>query len=317
VPVVALGLVRPRILPAVTIPAARIPVLPPDAAWTDRLQAFVARAHDRGDLSGSSDPHAEYLVEQLVAEPADNRIAVHGDEVVGLVATDVKALVVAPAWRRQGIGRRLAGAGLDIELARGRGLVLGPPPGSDGALVFLRATGFAFHSALFELELPADRSLPPPAWPPGLAPRPVDAARDLAPFVALWNAAFAGHATPMISTERSIARWWREHPEELPHMLVVEPVDEPTALAGLCVTTPRAREGWVAGGEIAFVAVAPRRQGQGLGSSLLAWGIGHLREAGGGPVELSVNAHQQTALRLYERAGFLLTGTRERWERRA
>ena len=66
-----------------------------------------------------------------------------------------------------------------------------------GRSAFLEATGFGFHSTVWDLDLPADAAVPPPAWPDGHVGRPFDRTRDLDAWVRVFNAAFADHPTPL------------------------------------------------------------------------------------------------------------------------
>ncbi|MFO0601515.1 MAG: GNAT family N-acetyltransferase, partial [Polyangiales bacterium] len=110
------------------------------------------------------------------------------------------------------------------------------------------------------------------------------------------------------------AAWaWRHWAVDLPHTLVLAAADGSGRLVGLCQTSVRSAEGAAPAGAVDILAVAPAEQGRGLGRALLAWGVHHLREAGVGVVELTVNGANEGALRIYERAGFARAGARERW----
>jgi mycothiol synthase len=97
--------------------------------------------------------------------------------------------------------------------------------------------------------------------------------------------------------------------------LVVE--DQATGeLVGFCATAPVRTDGAIGEkGEIWTIGVRPDRQGRGLGRGLLRAGVARLRSLGVRDVDLSVNARNEHALRLYEDEGFVRTRTRERWTR--
>ncbi len=66
-------------------------------------------------------------------------------------------------------------------------------------------------------------------------------------------------------------------------------------------------------GEIAVVGLLPEWRGRGLGRQLLRWGVGYLRAAGFGEIELSVEARNARALELYRQEGFEATVEWPHW----
>ena len=148
-----------------------------------------------------------------------------------------------------------------------------------------------------------------------MRPAPFDRATDLAPWIALFNAAFADHPTPLQLDEPS----WRAFEASLPI------VDADTLLvadaAGDAGRVLRDRAEARRGQRRASAprsgrsASGPTGRARGLGRQLLRWGVGHLRGLGVRTVTLSVNGRNPRALGLYESEGFVRTGTRERWAR--
>jgi [ribosomal protein S18]-alanine N-acetyltransferase len=69
--------------------------------------------------------------------------------------------------------------------------------------------------------------------------------------------------------------------------------------------------------EILSIAVAPDHRGRGLSRELLLTHLGHLAGRGIRAVFLEVEENNQPARRLYARAGFAVTGRRERYYREA
>jgi mycothiol synthase len=287
-------------------------------ADVEALTPLVERAREAGEFLGSSDPHASFFLRALDA--GLNPIAVAVDagppqRLVGFVSPEFKVLVVEPGERGQGIGRALVDAGLDIERERGRpNALLGVLPDDAAAKAFLAATGFNYHSTLWDLELPPDAVVAPPSWPATAAARPFDQARDARPWIELFNAAFADHATPLqIPIEQADAPPDPDFVDADTEL--VEDVDS-GELIGFCATTPERVDGVVVPhGEIWTIGVRPDRQGQGLGRQLLRWGVQRLRSIGVREVSLSVNSRNEHALALYEREGFVRQTTRERWAR--
>jgi len=283
------------------------------------LASFVERAVQAGDFLGSSDPRAIFFLKSFEFAPSPTAVAVEanatGEDIVGLVSPEFKLAVVVPERRRRGIGRRLLEEAALIEQERGRSEVLmGVLPTDAAGKAFLRSAGFAYHSTLWDLSLPASVGVPEPVWPDGLRARPFQHDVDARAWISLFNAAFATHATPL---QIPI-----EHADIPPDPSYVDGDIELVAdavsgeLVGFCVTAPE-REGGVIGarGEIAEIGVRPDRQGRGLGRELLRWGVQRLRSIGVAEITLSVNSRNEHALALYEREGFERTTTRERWSR--
>ena len=90
------------------------------------------------------------------------------------------------------------------------------------------------------------------------------------------------------------------------HYLVEERDGAITAYAGLCAYAPH--EAYVQ-----TIAVAPRAQGRGIGTSLLKELIEETRRRGVDHLDLEVRADNDTARRLYERDGFAEIAVRRRY----
>jgi ribosomal-protein-alanine N-acetyltransferase len=67
--------------------------------------------------------------------------------------------------------------------------------------------------------------------------------------------------------------------------------------------------------EILSIAVEPKHRGRGLSRNLLLTHLGHLAGRGVRTVFLEVEENNQPARRLYDRAGFAVSGRRERYYR--
>lgn len=282
------------------------------------LARQVERARAAGEFSASSDATGTFLMKSLEFMPHPVAAAFEGDAVIGFVSPEVKIVVVDPEHRRRGIGRQLVEAGVEIEVARGRSqLLMGVAPDDEAGKAFLSATGFAFHSTLWDLGLPADRAVEAPAWPPELLVRTFDRTRDPAPWVSLFNAAFADHATPLQVDLASVLAL-NDDPTIVDDDLAVLEDRSSGALIGFCATQPE-REAGVVGprAEIWTVGVHPDYQGHGLGRQLLRWGIARLRGLGATEIVLSVNGRNEGALGLYLSEGFERRRTRDRWARPA
>ena len=62
-------------------------------------------------------------------------------------------------------------------------------------------------------------------------------------------------------------------------------------------------------GEVYVLGVDPEASGRGIGKALLWAGLHHLRDIGCHEVELFVDADNEPAVELYERAGFAIVRT--------
>jgi mycothiol synthase len=283
-----------------------------------RLAGPVERARAAGEFKASSDADAQFFLKSVALDPRIVTAAFDDAELVGFISSEFKVIVVEPEHRRRGIGRELVERAIDAERERGRpdvliGVLADDRPGH----AFLRATGFGRHSVLWDLNLPEDAEVAAPAWPAKLIARPFDRTHDVRPWIALFNAAFADHATPLQLDESFITAGLDDPDLADADTLLVEDPDGPDGgLVAFCAAAPMRRAGVVQPhGEIWTIGVRPDRQGTGLGRQLLRWGVGYLRGLGVARISLSVNARNDRALGLYESEGFVRAATRERWAR--
>ncbi len=287
------------------------------AADIEALAPQVARARAAGEFHASSDPEGGFFLGSFRFNPTPVAAAFGADgSVLGFASPEFKLVVVQPDVRRQGIGRALIAAAVDIERERGRPAVLmGTLPGDGAGEAFLRATGFGHHSTVWDLSLPADTASADPRWPAGVLARPFARDTDLRVWAELHNRAFADHPTPM-EVDLATLETAPADPN-VDDLDILLAADAATGLlVGFCSTFADRRDGRVGpDAEIHAIGVAPDRQGQGIGRQLLRWGIQRLRGQGVGEVRLSVNGRNQGALGLYRSEGFAPWRTRERWAR--
>ncbi len=283
---------------------------------TPALTAAMARAVEAGDMQASSDPAGAFVMKSFAVDPGLFGGAFEDGALVGFVSIDFKIVVVAPGRRRRGMGRALVDIAGDVARDRGRPeLIMGVVPGDPVGLAFLRATAFAYHSSVWDLELPAGRAVDAPRWPEGLAARPFAGRADVDEWIRVFNLAFADHATPM-QLERPMVIASLEDPDNEDDDVILAEDAATRELVGFCATDPGRREGRVGEhGEIWSVGVRPDRQGRGLGRQLVRAGVERLRSIGVPLVDLTVNGRNEGALHLYESEGFVRTRTRERWSR--
>jgi mycothiol synthase len=279
------------------------------------LETMLRAALESSDLRASSDPDLVFTMQLFSVQPGWFGGAFAGDELVGVVMPELKIAVVRPEQRRRGIGSRLVRLALRMEADRGRPeLFLGCVPEAPGGAAFLQATGFVFHSTVWNLDLPADRTVAPPVWPDGLVPRPFDRTRDVVALPAIVNVSFADHPTPMVMEEEMV-RASLDDPNVVDEDVLLLEDAGSGELVGFCMLDVLRKDGAVTSshGEIAMLGVRPDRQGRGLGRQLLRAGARYLRAAGVPDVGLAVNARNEGALALYESEGYVRARTRDRW----
>lgn len=203
-------------------------------------------------------------------------------------------LVTGPSARGRGLGGALATLALDS----------GPGPwaawshGDHPAASRLAARfGFEATRSLWVMRLADGVDVPPRSAPKGVVVRSFRHG-DEPGVLAVNAAAFADHpeqgALDRAGFDQRAAQAWFD-PEGL---LVAERDGE---VVGFHWT--KTHPGSPPHGEVYVIGVAPSMQGTGLGASLLAAGIDHLRSRGLGEVVLYVES-DNPAVRLYERAGF-------------
>ena len=240
--------------------------------------------------------------------------AFDGGELVGIISPEFKIAIVRPDRRRQGIGRTLVELGLEMERRRGRpDLLMGALPDEPVAHAFLAACGFSYHSVVYDLDLPPDRAVAAPVWPAGHVGRSFDRNRDVGAWVALFNAAFADHPTPL-QLDDSFIKQGLDDPDFVDADTIVVEELASGGLVGFCATDVHRHEGVLGtSAELWSIGVRPDRQGQGLGRQLVRAGVERVRSLGIVDVHLSVNARNAGALGLYEDEGFVRSRTRERY----
>lgn len=241
---------------------------------------------------------------------------------VGIVGEGELDLVVHPEHRGQGHGTR---ALAELLAKTGDDSVRDDPahgdPGRDdsvkawvhgdqpAAVRLLERRGFAPVRTLLRLELdPTALPLEPPAIPVGFTIRHFDPANDedAAALVRVNAAAFANHPEQGSLTlegfpELTKESWFR--PEDL-----VLCFDTDGNLAGFVWNKVTGTEA-----ELYVLAVDPTCAGRGLGRVLLGLSLVRMREGHPERVSLYVEADNEAALRLYERAGFTVARRSQQW----
>lgn len=254
----------------------------------------------------SRDPNVTHVL-SYAAEPALSGYAQvragSGDE------PPSAELVVAPGWRRQGVGSALLAA-LPQD-ARVWSHATGPAAAAADA--FARAMG---REPVRSLHVMGRSLVDGSPWPAAAVPerysvRPFEPGRDEDAWVAVNAAAFAAHPEQGALTrgdleQRMAQPWW--DPEGF--ILIVEEsvsatddtADDTDWIAAFHWTKVDPPEGDT--GEVYAVGVSPDRQGQGLGKAVTILGLDHLRSRGLRDVILYVDEENVAAVRTYAGLGF-------------
>jgi mycothiol synthase len=277
--------------------------------WRIMLAALEA-----GELEGTTRHDLEIERRALAVYADQTLVSLDAGRLAGFFATHVQLLIVRPADRRRGHGRRLVEAELARASARGDAQVLlAPPRGSQLAEAFCRALGFRYAFSLWQMRLDPRADVPPPAFPDDVVVRELGP-DDLPVYIALVNTSFAEHTSPLHILEE-IVRQAHSRPSFDPaDIAVVAPRGAPERLVAFCRTTPAERDGTLTG-EVHLIGVLPEWRGRGLGRELLRWGVAHLRAKAVDEITLAVETTNTRALSLYERNGFARVQEWPRWAR--
>ncbi|MEV0597037.1 mycothiol synthase [Nonomuraea cavernae] len=209
-------------------------------------------------------------------------------------------LVIHPAFRRMGHGRRLLGAVLEVTGGRLRLWAHGDHAGA-GALA--ASMGFERMRSLWQMRRSLFAPLPPYTVPDGVRLRAFVPGQDEEEWLKVNAAAFAHHPEQGSWTRDDLLR--REG----------EPWFDPAGFFLACRGDRLVGFHWtkIHGssehgheplGEVYVVGVDPSQQGTGLGKALILAGLHHLRSRGLAQAMLYVDEANTAAIRLYEGLGF-------------
>jgi mycothiol synthase len=244
-------------------------------------------------------------------DPGDRNLLIwQGGELAGFAHLEAGAssgeLVVHPAHRRQGLGRRLTRA-VAAEAA-GRPVRLWAHGDLPAAAALAASAGLTRTRALWRMTRSLRVPLPAPRLPPGITVRTFVPGQDEPQWLALNGRAFADHPEQ--------GRWAREDIDRRER----EPWFDPDGfflavrggrLAGFHWTKihPTGGPGGGPEGEVYVIGVDPAEQGTGLGRALTLIGLHYLRGRGLAEVMLYVEESNPAAIGLYESLGFSRAAT--------
>ncbi|MFC0864577.1 mycothiol synthase [Sphaerimonospora cavernae] len=222
-------------------------------------------------------------------------------------------LVVHPAFRGRGVGRRLLEAVLTESGGRLRLWAHGDHPGASRLAASL---GLTRARSLWQMRRPLPAPLPAAKLPEGVRLRTFEPERDEEAWLALNALAFATHPEQGAWTLEDLKRreqepWF----DPAGFFLAVRPgVTEGNdgqgrdRLAGFHWTKVHGGDDTGDGhepiGEVYVVGVSPDERGTGLGRALTLAGLAHLRSLGLAQAMLYVDEENVPAIRLYESLGF-------------
>jgi mycothiol synthase len=211
-------------------------------------------------------------------------------------------LVVHPAFRGRGLGRRLLEAVLEESGGRIRLWAHGDHP---AASRLAASTGLSRSRSLWQMRRSLETPTPDPVLPGDVRLRTFETGKDEHAWVALNALAFAAHPEQGAWTIDDVEQRERESWFDPAGFFLA--VRRDGTLAGFHWTKVH-RDGEDGGhepvGEVYVVGVDPAEQGTGLGRALTLAGLVHLRALGLPQVMLYVDEENHAAVRLYESLGF-------------
>ncbi|MBX6384092.1 MAG: mycothiol synthase [Microbispora sp.] len=276
----------------------------------DQVAAVLALAEAAAAADGVG-PLNEHVMLQVRhgGGPGARAVLLYGDgDVAGFAHLDPPdpgegpsgELVVHPAFRRRGLGRRLLGEALEASGGRLRLWAHGDLP---GAARLAASAGLTRVRSLWQMRRPLSEPLPEPVIPEGVRLRTFEPGRDEKPWLALNALAFATHPEQGSWTADDLELRMREPWFDPAGFFLAVRGD---TLAGFHWTKvhPGTQDGDEPIGEVYVVGVAPGERGTGLGRALTLAGLAHLRALGLAQVMLYVDEENTPAVRLYESLGF-------------
>jgi mycothiol synthase len=264
----------------------------------DPTRAAVLRLAARVEAEDGAPPLSDQAIAQLGSPEVEHRATREGGELVGYAQRSGDgAEVVADRAAVGDVVDAVARPGLLI-WSHGRRSRLAPVFGD---------RGFGPIRELHQLRRPLTDLPAEPPLAPGVVVRPFVPGQDEDAWLAVNAAAFASHPEQGRWTRADLAARMAEPWFDPAGFLLAERAGE---LLGYHWTKVHP-DGW---GEVYVLGVAPSAQGLGLGNALLVRGLRHLAAIGCPGVLLYVDGDNPTALRLYEKSGFVAHDLDVQWQ---
>jgi mycothiol synthase len=282
---------------------------------SEPARTLLFDAYDAGELQGWSRDDVQGWWEWLDTDPGATLVDFVDGELRALITARWDQLVVAPAYRRRGVGTALVTAAESLSRDRGEDPVtINPPRNNPVAEAFLRAIGYAYRHSLWHMRLPETTQVQMSPLPTGFWSRPYRDS-DLDRYVTLINESFQDHPTPFTITAEVVTRAHNRHSFDPTNVILVTRETTPDVLTGFCAVSPDS-EAEHPLPEINVLGVSPGFRGLGIGRWLLNAGIRRARDLDAGDVYLKVESLNERGLSLYTSTGFLKIDEWPRWSRR-
>ena len=248
----------------------------------------------------------------LLARDAGGTLAGYAQLDLGAPATVSGELVVAPAGRRMGTGRRLLDAARQVaaiptDEAPARPLVVWAHGDLPAARALAASAGMTVVRELWRITVDLEQHPvePAPALPNGVSVRAFRRGQDEDRWRWLNARAFAHHPEQGRLTREDLEARIAEPWFDAEGFLLAE---RDGVLLGSCWTKVHPAEGVAEPvGEIYVVGVDPDAQGLGLGGALTRLGLAYLAARGLRQVILYTDADNAVAIRTYAGVGFVRT----------
>jgi len=271
-------------------------------AGLDEAQAAQVRAlADAATEVDGTEPLGEHVLMHLTDADAVHLLALDDGALRGVAQLDTAdgaaELVVHPAYRRAGLGRRIVEEVLDRAGGTLRVWAHGQHP---GAVALAARLGFTPVRELWQMRRSLLDRLPEPELPAGVRLRAFVPGPDDEEFLRVNNAAFDWHPEQG-GWDRTQLRLREAEPWFDPSGFLLA-VDQADRLLGFHWTKVHTDPEPI--GEVYVLGVDPSAQGKRLGAALTLAGLHHLRERGQTRVMLYVEADNASAVKLYGSLGF-------------
>jgi mycothiol synthase len=211
---------------------------------------------------------------------------------------------VHPDYRNRSLGSALYSEYLrQSDEAGVTELIMTPSRHATLLIDFLKKRGHELERWFWDMQLPAEQPIEPASMPEGFVTHTFVPDQDEELVTHVRNVTFADHYG---SAQRTVEEMIYHTKQPDFHADGVFFAFDGDKIAGFCYTTRDQRE-WERRdetvGHIQLLGVMPEYRGRGLGRALLLVGVNYLRQYVS-LVELGVEGKNETALALYESAGF-------------